>query len=155
MFVRSLFAFRVMLAPAAWVLTQILIYPGENTVGHRIPLLMPKPASQPTSIQHQPAMISPPNPTLTSASGDPMAAMKLKSSANEQKIPRPANAFILYRKDKHVPTVAKHPDLHNNEICKSDAFLFALRVLTRYSCHYWTHVGRGDGRSQALLQGFG
>lgn len=34
------------------------------------------------------------------------------------KVPRPPNAFILYRKDKHAQLKASFPDIHNNEICK-------------------------------------
>lgn len=34
----------------------------------------------------------------------------------KEKIPRPPNAFILYRRDKHVQLKAKYPDMHNNEI---------------------------------------
>ncbi|KAL2131988.1 hypothetical protein VTI74DRAFT_4320 [Chaetomium olivicolor] len=32
------------------------------------------------------------------------------------KIPRPPNAYILYRKDKHNEVKAENPNLHNNEI---------------------------------------
>ncbi|KAL2172582.1 hypothetical protein VTG60DRAFT_4701 [Thermothelomyces hinnuleus] len=34
----------------------------------------------------------------------------------EIKIPRPPNAYILYRKDKHNEVKAENPNLHNNEI---------------------------------------
>lgn len=34
------------------------------------------------------------------------------------KVPRPPNAFILYRKDKHAQLKASFPEIHNNEICK-------------------------------------
>ncbi|KAK4040704.1 mat a-1 [Parachaetomium inaequale] len=34
----------------------------------------------------------------------------------EIKIPRPPNAYILYRKDKHTEVKAENPNLHNNEI---------------------------------------
>lgn len=36
-----------------------------------------------------------------------------------KKIPRPPNAFIIYRKAHHAATVAENPGLHNNDICKS------------------------------------
>jgi hypothetical protein len=36
----------------------------------------------------------------------------------KQKVPRPPNAFILYRKDWHPIVVAAHPGVHNNAICK-------------------------------------
>lgn len=34
-----------------------------------------------------------------------------------EKIPRPPNAFILYRRHHHPLVKATHPDFHNNEIC--------------------------------------
>ena len=46
----------------------------------------------------------------------------LDSSPKEQKkkmkIPRPPNAYILYRKDHHRGVRQQNPGLHNNEICK-------------------------------------
>ena len=35
------------------------------------------------------------------------------------KIPRPPNAFILYRQQYHPVVKADNPDFHNNDICKS------------------------------------
>ena len=35
------------------------------------------------------------------------------------KLPRPPNSFILYRQRHHPDIKAEHPELHNNEICKS------------------------------------
>jgi hypothetical protein len=35
------------------------------------------------------------------------------------KIPRPPNAWILYRKHFHTASVRDHPELNNNQICKS------------------------------------
>jgi len=36
----------------------------------------------------------------------------------KQKVARPPNAFIIYRKDWHLTAVAANPGLHNNDICK-------------------------------------
>lgn len=36
-----------------------------------------------------------------------------------KKIPRPPNAFIIYRKEWHPIMVAKNPGAHNNTICES------------------------------------
>jgi hypothetical protein len=44
---------------------------------------------------------------------DSSRAMKIKS-----KVPRPANAFILYRQHHHPVIKAKYPGIHNNQICK-------------------------------------
>ena len=35
-----------------------------------------------------------------------------------QKVARPPNAFILFRKHYHPRYKAADPDMHNNEICK-------------------------------------
>jgi hypothetical protein len=35
----------------------------------------------------------------------------------KKKVPRPPNAFIIYRKDWHSTVVAENPGLHNNAIC--------------------------------------
>jgi hypothetical protein len=36
----------------------------------------------------------------------------------EEKIPRPPNAYILYRKDRHHLVKDANPGISNNEICK-------------------------------------
>lgn len=38
-------------------------------------------------------------------------------SGRSGKPPRPPNSFILYRQHHHAGMVAKHPGLHNNQIC--------------------------------------
>lgn len=48
-----------------------------------------------------------------------------KSQAKSSKIPRPPNAFILYRKAHHEAVKVANPGIHNNQICK---FLFLTRV---------------------------
>jgi hypothetical protein len=35
------------------------------------------------------------------------------------KIPRPPNAFILYRQEHHPVIKAANPEFHNNDICES------------------------------------
>jgi hypothetical protein len=37
---------------------------------------------------------------------------------NTVKIPRPPNAYILYRKDKHPIILDTYPGIRNNEICE-------------------------------------
>ena len=49
-------------------------------------------------------------------------AMKHQASKEKEKqakIPRPPNAFILYRQQYHPLIKAENPDFHNNDICKS------------------------------------
>ena len=38
--------------------------------------------------------------------------------AKIQKPPRPPNAYILYRKDRHTLVKAANPGISNNQICK-------------------------------------
>jgi membrane-anchored protein YejM (alkaline phosphatase superfamily) len=58
------------------------------------------------------------NPTFTGPS-PPLAANNNNSpAAAKEKIPRPPNAFILYRKFHHPSIVAQHPGIHNNAVCK-------------------------------------
>lgn len=40
------------------------------------------------------------------------------SKAKEKKIPRPPNAYILYRKERHSLVKETNPGITNNEICK-------------------------------------
>lgn len=42
---------------------------------------------------------------------------KGKSAVKEAKVPRPPNAFILYRQHHHDILKNANPGLHNNEIC--------------------------------------
>lgn len=39
------------------------------------------------------------------------------SAQVKKKVPRPPNAFIIYRKEWHSTVVAENPGLHNNAIC--------------------------------------
>lgn len=71
----------------------------------------------------------PPKATLTAQSLASPAANASKTAA--PKVPRPPNAFIIYRKDWHSKVVAQNPGLHNNAICKSYAPKAAVDKLTK------------------------
>jgi len=104
MFVRDIAVGRVMLAPTVY-LSQLPLLPDRHwtsPIGYTMPILL-----------------SGSVPNLSSTSDDPMERVKPK------KIPRPANAFILFRTAMHSSTVARYPGLHNNEICKFDVSLLA------------------------------
>ena len=58
-----------------------------------------------------------PSTTTTLASPPAAGAADYKGSAKD-KVPRPPNAFIIYRKEWHPKVVKENPNLHNNEICK-------------------------------------
>jgi hypothetical protein len=40
-----------------------------------------------------------------------------KAGLKEEKVPRPPNAFILYRQHHHDMVKNANPELHNNDIC--------------------------------------
>lgn len=55
------------------------------------------------------------------SSPDKRAATNPKSKLAKErlaKVPRPPNAFILYRQDQHPKIKSEQPDIHNNQICK-------------------------------------
>lgn len=54
-----------------------------------------------------------------SATADANSRNKVDHQAKTEKVPRPPNAFILYRKHYHTLTKAAHPEYHNNDICKA------------------------------------
>jgi hypothetical protein len=41
-----------------------------------------------------------------------------RQNENKVKVPRPPNAFILYRKHHHTILKEKNPAIHNNQICE-------------------------------------
>jgi hypothetical protein len=43
---------------------------------------------------------------------------KAKVHARKADVPRPPNAFILYRQERHPVVKSEHPEYHNNDICK-------------------------------------
>ena len=54
--------------------------------------------------------------------GRPVHRKVKRSETVKLKVPRPANAFILYRQYHHPMIKRAHPELHNNDICEH--FLF-------------------------------
>ncbi|KAL2015077.1 hypothetical protein VTK56DRAFT_6337 [Thermocarpiscus australiensis] len=56
------------------------------------------------------------DPSITMVGDVPVWDPKKKHVPVEVKIPRPPNAYILYRRDKHNKVKAENPNLHNNEI---------------------------------------
>lgn len=57
-------------------------------------------------------------PCISMVGNVPIWDPKRKHVPIRIKIPRPPNAYILYRKDKHSVIKAENPGMHNNEICK-------------------------------------
>jgi len=63
------------------------------------------------------------HPTISYTQSDTAAGIdksheKPMASAKNAKVPRPPNAFILYRQRHHPQIKAAYPDFHNNDICK-------------------------------------
>jgi hypothetical protein len=58
------------------------------------------------------------NPVFTGPNPPPAANTTSSPPAVKEKIPRPPNAFILYRKFHHPSVVAQNPGIHNNVVCK-------------------------------------
>jgi ribosomal protein L20 len=57
-----------------------------------------------------------PSPQSTTSAAAVTNDSNLRSPGKRAKVPRPPNAFILYRKEHHPLLKAKDPDMHNNEI---------------------------------------
>ena len=127
MLIRDSIINQVILGPRAVMERQKLLY-----VAGGLPVLMPATGydSPPTSV--------------ASASSPGTFENNLDSpSVKSAKIPRPPNAFIIYRKAHHSKIVAENPSLHNNQICKYSDSLHMLTFLTCSSRHYWSYVATG------------
>nr|AHA91681.1 MAT1-2-1 [Diplodia sapinea] len=66
------------------------------------------PASSVESAVAQPPQVT--HPPVT------MPSLKPRHPAKPHRVPRPMNAFMLYRKDNHATVVANNPGAHNNRI---------------------------------------
>lgn len=58
-------------------------------------------------------------PMSTAASPTSVSSADARDRKSKAKVPRPANAFILYRQHKHPVIKAQFPGIVNNDICKS------------------------------------
>ncbi|MCJ1255863.1 hypothetical protein MMC24_003681 [Lignoscripta atroalba] len=56
------------------------------------------------------------NPEGTTFNSDAPETKKIAPVTKKAKVPRPPNAFILYRQHHHPLIKAKNPDMHNNQI---------------------------------------
>ena len=76
------------------------------------------------------------------------------AAGKEAKIPRPPNAYILYRKERHNTVKEANPGITNNEICKSK-YLKGDRKLIIRSSGTWTGLECGVARGAPKVQGHG
>ena len=75
------------------------------------------------------------------------------SRSGKSTIPRPQNAWILYRNAHHQATKAVNSGLHNNALCKFTQSTSEIYSLTDFSGYYFEivaqRVGEGEGKVQA------
>ncbi len=108
MYVRDAARPRIFLGPYCWWEQQNILH-----VAGQIPILLPAdlvttPGSTPSDLA---------SPVLC------VQAVKATSDKDEKidqkdKIPRPPNAFIIFRKYHHARIVRENPGVHNNVICE-------------------------------------
>jgi hypothetical protein len=86
-------------------------------------------------LQGQPVAL--PAQAHASAAGVGVATGPARAARRQaDKIPRPPNAWILYRKHHHSVVLEANVGISNNEICKSSDYCFQSTKLTDYSgCH--------------------
>jgi hypothetical protein len=125
MLVRDPSVNRVFLGPRDLIQQLPLI----NVAGS-IPIIVPQSTATPSPID---TPVSTPSPI---SDEDNIAS----SSTKAAKIPRPPNAFIIFRKAHHADVVAQNPGVHNNDICKFLFMLSAVSILTSTSCDHWPDV---------------
>ncbi|KAF4635605.1 hypothetical protein G7Y89_g2484 [Cudoniella acicularis] len=109
MFVRDGVLPRVFLGPAVWFNTQNVVhYPNG------LPVLQPYPSTDP-------GIYNSPTPE-----GVERSTGETREEGKKSKIPRPPNAFILYRKHHHASVVRQNPGKHNNQISTIIGRMWAL-----------------------------
>ena len=66
------------------------------------------------------------SPNSTAHTKESSPPYKPRGHARKSKVPRPPNAFILYRKERHPILKAENPNYHNNDICKLHLLLMRM-----------------------------
>ena len=95
-----------------------------------MPQTLPAPPNVPTQPVHAPvAQQTAPAPVVASSS-----ARAQSPQSDGEKIPRPANAWIMYRKHHHASFVTANPGVHNNQICNVPA---PIHWSTKLTCSSW------------------
>jgi hypothetical protein len=136
MLVRDTLVARVFIGPVDYFSSQNVLY-----VTGQAPILLPyldkitSPPAESSQSQSKSPIIqhktyAEENSPITSVDSAPVETKK-------SKVPRPPNAFIIYRKHHHASTVAAHPGAHNNQICKSTWRSYMFFELTSCSANHW------------------
>jgi hypothetical protein len=98
------------------------MFQGQGHMMMRSPFQLPAMAQNPQAIATPLALqaITPPAQAHTPGCGVKTAPVRSSGQqAGGKKIPRPSNAWIMYRKHHHASFVAANQGLTNNDICKS------------------------------------
>jgi hypothetical protein len=66
----------------------------------------------------QPDLAAAPGSPVLSAKSVKTTLDKFEKISQKDKIPRPPNAFIIFRKYHHSSVVGENPGVHNNVTCK-------------------------------------
>ena len=74
------------------------------------------PAALPEFNYASPPLSTPSLASSAVSSPEAIYNSKARASSKKNKVPRPPNAFILYRQHHHPLMKSKHPDMHNNDI---------------------------------------
>ena len=82
---------------------------------------------------------------------DDVSVQSQPKRLDKSKVPRPPNAFILYRQHHHPIIKSENPDMHNNQICKLERSIIDLQ-LTFGSYHPWSTVEERRRAYNSLLQ---
>lgn len=77
-----------------------------------------------------------------------------KLPAKPVKIPRPPNAYILYRKERHNIVKKTNPGISNNEICMSFA-RFLVNLTNKASPNLGCRLEQGVSRKKTTIQADG
>lgn len=96
---------------------------GESHAAHRVhvPAQLPTPAPKASATKKIPALLAPKSKLVAAAINSIIDDDSELGEDDDAKIPRPANAFILFRQHHHPTVKAQNPGMHNNDICKLEA----------------------------------
>lgn len=93
---------------------------GESHAAYRVQILAQLPILAPktSATKKIPALLAPKSKPVAAAINGIDDDDSELGEDDDAKIPRPANAFILFRQHHHPTVKAQNPGMHNNDICK-------------------------------------
>ena len=88
--------------------------------------------NQVSNVSQSSASTSVETPSTTGTLASPQTASAADhKEPSKDKVPRPPNAFIIYRQEWHPKVVKEHPDWRNNDICKFELMFLISHVTNR------------------------